>query len=65
MRITIEPTCGTTGRYTPDAVPHKVVVEHPLDDLTLDHILRLMVYALRGVGFDSGKIVEYMADLDA
>lgn len=49
MRITIEPTCEPSG--SEDTVNHKVVIEHPYDDLTSHHVKHLVKRALVAFGY--------------
>ena len=53
MRITIEPTTDQSQQNSAAAVQHKVVVEHPDDDLTLDVIMALVEMALAGYGYQT------------
>ena len=50
MRITIEPT-ELQDDWVSDLMQHKVVLEHPSDDLDLGQMRELVDAALRAYGF--------------
>ena len=50
MRITIEPTTDQSQRSS-DLTQHRVVIEHPDDDLGLDIALDLVQAALAAYGY--------------
>ena len=60
MRITIEPTCEADTKYTADAVQHKIVLEHPWDDLDLYHVIELLTAALVAYGYSEKTIADYL-----
>jgi len=54
MKLTLEPTkeMCTFGQ-------HKVVLELPHDDCTLDEVIQLVTYAIGAYGFSRKSIAEY------
>lgn len=67
MRIIIEPT-STQDKLdklfalTQDAmcVNHRVVIEHPYDDLTMEQVASLVRAALVAYGFHADTVNEYL-----
>ena len=68
MRLTIEPTNqeqaqnGVTSRRS-DCVQHKVVIEHPDDDIDLVGVIQLLSRALVAYGFSKENVREYFEEL--
>ena len=60
MRIIIEPTTPQDERLDPDGINHRVVIEHPMDDISIDHIVSLVKYALMAYGFSEKTVNEYL-----
>lgn len=63
MRITVEPTEDRGVRTSVEAVQHRVVVEHPFDDIDLGGVIRLMASALMAYGFLSDQVAEYLREV--
>lgn len=68
MRITIEPTStqDTLDRIvavTQDmmCVHHKVVIEHPYDDLNMEHVASLVRSALVAYGFNRESVNQHLS----
>lgn len=59
MRIIIEPTYPHDKSLPDDYVHHRVVIEHPDDDLGIDHVVELVKYALVAYGFTEKTVNEY------
>lgn len=62
MRIIIEPTTPQDTSLPPDCKSHRVVIEHPSDDLGIDHVVELVKYALVAYGFGEKTVNEYLND---
>ena len=61
MRIVLEPT-GVNP--TPiGAVYHKVVIEHPSDDLDIDETIRLISKAVVAFGFHENTVAQYFKEV--
>jgi len=55
MRITIEPSAGGDQW---EVAQHKVVIEHPSDEVGLNEALELLTGALRAYGYFLNELVE-------
>jgi len=62
MRITLEPIKPPQGEE--DTVQHRVVIEHPYDDLSLDMTMRLIANALAGYDFSRERVEEWIEGED-
>lgn len=60
MRIIIEPTTKQEEYSEPDCMNHRVVIEHPSDDLGIDYIVELFKSALVAYGFAEKTVNEYL-----
>ena len=58
MRITIEPTNEPKGEA--DCVPHKVVIEHPYDELSIVQVMWLWADALMAYGYSAKNISDWI-----
>lgn len=56
MKITLEPTQDQAERGHPF---HKVIIEHPHDDLSLDETIQLVGAVLAAYGFTQQCVNEY------
>ena len=56
MRITIEPTEVNPAHLSSECLNHKVVVEHPRDDLGFYTALELIASALKAYGYSSQTV---------
>lgn len=69
MRIIIEPTytqdkLDKLVALTQDAmcVHHRVVIEHPYDDLTMEHVASLVRSALVAYGFENESVQRHLGN---
>lgn len=62
MRITLEPTNGAHAGMPFDAVQHRVIIEHPYDDLPLAHIITLVRDAIGAYGYEQSQVDEYFSE---
>lgn len=60
MRIIIEPTTKQEEYSEPDCMNHRVVIEHPYDDIDLEHVVLLVKSALVAYGFAEKTVNEYL-----
>ena len=58
MKITIEPS-NVDPNHSSAATQHRVVIEHPDDDLTLDVTIELLEAALKAYGFAGDLTLSY------
>ena len=59
MRITIEPTTDQFDRSS-EATQHRVVLEHPHDDLGISTVIELVEWALIAYGYPPTLVREYL-----
>ena len=65
MRITIEPTTDNNGAgicKEADCLHSKVIVEHPWDDLNIEHTMQLIRSALLAYGWSAESIEHYIPE---
>lgn len=61
MRIVLEPT-GVNPTLL-GAVYHKVVIEHPSDELDIDEMIRLISTAVVAFGFHENTVANYFREV--
>lgn len=63
MRITLEPTTPPRTGLEANEVNHKVVIEHPHDELNIDETIRLISTAVVAYGFHEDAVVNYFKEV--
>jgi hypothetical protein len=58
MRIIIEPTNEVDTSLPYDCVNHRVLVEHPSDDVGLEHVAFMVARALVAFGYAEEQVKE-------
>ncbi len=60
MRIIIEPSNEADTSLPPNCLHHRVVIEHPSDDVGLDHVAFMVAQALIAFGYHEAHVKEYV-----